>query len=180
MQDVHSYAFRLILRQTGAHPTVLSATGVVEPPSKLSGDFTVGGSTVKVLAGPKGEFVQLPGKKWQHEANATVHPVQWDKVFAGLGKSQLAPGTGAASWRISAEPSAQVAKALALTSTPTFTVKNLQLTIELDSKYRVMSLHAVVTGTDGGKQASIDETVSASGYDAQQPVPDQPATGNSA
>jgi len=180
MHGIHSYAFRLLVQQTGKHPSVLSASGVVQAPSKLSGEFTVGGSTVRVLAGPKGEFVQLPGKKWQREPNASVHPLQWDKVLAGVGDSQIARGTGAAAWRITAHPSARLAPALALSATPSFTIKDLQVTIELDGSYRVVRLEALATGTDAGAKATIHETVSATGYDAQKPLPDQPATGGSA
>jgi hypothetical protein len=180
MHAVHSYAFRLIVQQTGKHASVLSASGVVQAPSKLSGEFTVGGSTVRVLAGPKGEFVQLPGKKWQREPKASVHPLQWDKVLAGVGDSQIARGTGDAAWRITAHPSARLAPALALSATPTFTIKDLQVTIDLDGSYRVVRLDAVATGSDAGAKATIHETVSATGYDSQPPVPDHPATGSSA
>ena len=180
MHAIHSYAFRLIVQQTGKHASVLSASGVVQTPSKLSGEFTVGGSTVRVLAGPKGEFVQLPGKKWQREAKSAVHPLQWDQVLAGVGDSQIARGTGNTAWRITAHPSARLAPALALSATPTFTIEDLQVTIDLDGGYRVVRLDAVATGTDSGVKATIHETVTANGYDAQQPVPDQPTTGSSA
>ena len=180
MHAIHSYSFRLIVQQTGKHASVLSASGVVQAPSKLSGEFTVGGSTVRVLAGPQGEFVQLPGKKWQREPKAAVHPLPWDKVLAGIGESQIARGSGGYAWRITAHPSAQLAPALALTASPTFTIKDLQVTLDLDGSYRVVRLDAVATGNDAGARATVHETVTATGYDAQQPVPDQPTTGSSA
>lgn len=178
MKSVKDYAFRLTVQQTGAHPTNLLASGVVQNPSRLQGSFIVNGQTIRVLAGPQGEYVQLPGKKWQRSKTASVHALPWDKLLSGITNSQVSAGSGVASWHVIAHPPAQLASSLALTSTPTFTVTVLQISLDLDSQYRVVRMQAVATGTDGGERATVTETVSASGYDTQKPVPDQPSAGS--
>lgn len=177
MSTIHSYAFRLSVQQSGAHSSALTASGVVQVPDRLSGAFTVSGRTVHVLVGPKGEYVQLPGKKWQHQAETSVHPLEWNKVLAAVDDPQLSRGTGEASWRVTAHPSAALSKVLVLTATPTLDIKDVELTLDLDSHCRVIRMDAVATGTDAGAQATVHETVIASGYDSQKPVPDEPAAG---
>src|SRR4051794_41764772 len=109
MQKVKSYAFRLTVLRTGAGGQALTANGVVQPPSKLSGAFTVNGQTVRVFTGPKGGFVRLPGKAWSRDPTLSVHPVAWEKVLAGVGSSDIAPRTGGVSWRGNPPPSPPLA-----------------------------------------------------------------------